>query len=155
MPVEPAAAGEPLADSGQAPAPTPQKHAFDYAIVRVVPRVEREEFVNVGVIVHCPTLEFLAARVELDRARLRALAPEMDDASADEIELYLQGIPRICAGGADGGPIGRMALSARFHWLVAPRSHVIQTGPVHTGLCSDPDAAIGRLLDAMVRRRPA
>ena len=133
------------------PAATAGKHAFDYAIVRVVPRVERDEFVNAGVIVHCPTLEFLAARVELDRARLRALAPDVDESRADEIEQYLGGIPRICSGGADAGPIGRMPLSARFHWLVAPRSHVIQTGPVHAGLCVDPLVAVERLLNAMVR----
>ncbi len=138
-------------EEATAAASGPTRHAFDYAIVRVVPRVEREEFVNAGVILHCPTLEFLGARVDLDRARLRAIAPEVDDARAGEIEEYLAGIPRICAGGPNSGPIGRMALSARFHWLVAPRSHVVQTGAVHAGLCTDPVTAMERLLETVVR----
>ena len=128
----------------------PSRHAFDYAVVRVVPRVERDEFINAGVIVYCPTLEFLGARVALDRRRLLALAPDAG-ADADEIEQYLEGIPRICAGGPDAGPIGRLSLSARFHWLVAPRSHVVQTGPVHPGLGGDPAAVLDRLFETLVR----
>ncbi|HEU5315321.1 MAG TPA: DUF3037 domain-containing protein [Chloroflexota bacterium] len=129
------------------------KHAFDYAIVRVVPRVEREEFLNVGVIVHCPTLEFLGARVELDRARLAALAPGMEPEHLEQTERYLQGIVEICEGAADGGAIARLPISQRFHWLVAPRSHVVQTGAVHAGLCDDPQDALEHLLERAVRLR--
>jgi hypothetical protein len=122
-------------------------HTYDYAVVRVVPRVEREEFVNAGVIVHCRTLRFLGARVIVDRARLAALAPGAD---LDAIERALAVIPRVCAGDADAGPVARLPQPDRFHWLVNPRSTVIQTSPVHTGLCEDPAAALERVFAAMV-----
>ena len=127
------------------------RHAFDYAVVRVVPRVEREEFLNVGVIVHCPTLEFLGARTELDLERLRLLAPGLEGDSVEQIERYLRGIVEICEGAPQAGPIGRLPISQRFHWLVAPRSHVVQTGPVHAGLCTTPDDELERLLTKVVR----
>src|SRR3712207_1254385 len=113
----------------------PAHSSFDYAIVRVVPRVEREEFINAGVILFCRTLRFLDARVELDTARLAALAPELDPAL---VQSQLDVIPLVCRGGRNAGPIGRLPQAERFHWLVAPRSALIQTSPVHSGLCLDP-----------------
>ena len=122
--------------------------SFDYAIVRVVPRVERGEFVNAGVILFCPTEGFLESLIELDRERLHALAPDADVAL---IENHLATIPRICSGGKEAGAIGELPQRARFHWLVAPRSTIIQTSPVHTGFCADGDALLERLFDKMVR----
>jgi hypothetical protein len=117
--------------------------------VRVVPQVERGEFINAGVIMVCAPRGFLKARVELDEARLRLLDPAADMASFD---AALSAIPAICAGGAGGGPIGRLPLRARFDWLVAPRSTSVQVSPVHSGRCSDLDAALERLMERMVRR---
>jgi hypothetical protein len=122
--------------------------AYDYAVVRVVPRVERGEFVNVGVILSCPDADFLAAGIELDEVRLRALAPEID---IDAVRANLAIIPRVCAGGADAGPIGALPSRQRFHWLVAPRSTMIQVSPVHTGRTSDPAATLDHLMRCMVR----
>ena len=122
--------------------------SYDYAIIRLVPRVEREEFINVGVIVSCPALEYLSARIELDEGRLRALAPDID---LDTVRENLASIPAICAG---SGPIGRLTPRERFHWLVAPRSTMIQTSSVHTGRSDDPSRLIEQLLDKMVRRSP-
>ena len=126
-------------------------HSYDYAIVRVAPRVEREEFINAGVLLSCPAQDFLEARIELDEPRLLALDPTVDLAS---VQANLASIPRICAGGADAGPIGRLSTRERFHWLVAPRSTMIQTSAVHTGRCEDPRQAIEHLLATMVRRAP-
>ena len=125
-----------------------QRHAFDYAVVRVVPRVERGEFVNAGVILFCSTAGYLQSRIELDRARLLALAPDID---AGAVESYLEIIPRICAGGGDAGSIGQLPQRARFHWLVAPRSTIIQTSPVHSGVHADLDAALNGLFEKLVR----
>jgi Protein of unknown function (DUF3037) len=122
--------------------------SFDYAIVRVVPLVEREEFINAGVILFCRTCPFLGARIELDRDRLAALAPWLD---ISEVEQQLAQILLICQGDRAGGPVAALPLAERFHWLVAPRSTVIQTSPVHTGLCADPAAELDRLVDAVVR----
>ena len=122
--------------------------SYDYAVVRVVPRVDREEFVNVGVIVSCPTLDFLDARIELDEARVLALDSTLD---LDAVRTHLASIPVICAGGADAGPIGRLSQRERFHWLVAPRSTIIQTSRVHSGRCTSPGDVIDHLLDVMVR----
>jgi hypothetical protein len=121
---------------------------YDYAIIRVVPRVEREEFVNVGVIVSCPARGFLEARIELDEQRLMALDSTLD---IESIRAHLATIPAICTGGEQAGPIGQLSQRERFHWLVAPRSTVIQTSPVHTGCCKNPTAVLERLLDTMVR----
>jgi DUF3037 family protein len=126
----------------------PANSSFDYAIVRVVPRVEREEFLNAGVILFCLERDYLAAKVELDRARARALFPDADLALLEE---HLAAVPRIAAGGEGSGPIGKLSRRERFHWLVAPRSTVIQVSPVHVGLCDDPDRALEHLLDRMVR----
>jgi hypothetical protein len=124
----------------------PTLSSFDYAVVRLTPNVEREEFINVGVILFCRTRRFLGARIELNRQRLAALAPHFDVAKAQE---HLNLILRICEGGDD--PIGRLSQAERFHWLTTPRSTVIQVSPVHTGLCSDPAVALDHLLEAMVR----
>ena len=124
----------------------PEAASFDYAIVRIVPYVEREEFVNVGVILFCRTRRFLAARVEINEARVTALAPEFDLERAKE---SLEIIPRICAG--NDSPIGQLEQAERFHWLVTPRSTSIQVSPVHTGICTDPEKALNHLMDTMVR----
>jgi Protein of unknown function (DUF3037) len=126
----------------------PDRCKYDYAVVRVVPRVEREEFVNAGVIVSCPALAFLEARIELDERRVLALDPTVD---IQAIREHLATIPVICAGGDMAGPIGRLPMRERFHWLTAARSTIIQTSPVHTGQLEDPGAAIERLLETMVR----
>lgn len=124
--------------------------SYDYAIVRVVPRVERGEFVNAGVILSCAATGYLDARIELDEAALRALDPGVQ---LDDIRAALDAIPRICAGGTGAGPFARMSVRERFHWLVAPRSSSVQTSPVHTGLCQDPAAALEHLMQRVVRRR--
>jgi Protein of unknown function (DUF3037) len=126
----------------------PDHSSYDYAIVRVVPRVEREEFVNVGVIVSCPRQEFLQARIEVDESRLKTLDPGIDMSA---IRAHLASIPAICAGGAEGGTIGRLSRRERFDWLVAPRSTIIQTSKVHTGRCTDPSTLLEHLLNTMVR----
>jgi len=122
---------------------------YDYAVIRVVPRVEREEFVNAGVIVSCPEKGFLEARIALDEARLRALDPEVDMAA---IRAHLDTIPRIAAGGPGAGPIWALAPRERFHWLVAARSTVIQVSPAHSGRCEDPAALLDHLMRTMVHR---
>ena len=126
----------------------PDHCSYDYAIVRVVPRVDREEFVNVGVIVSCPSQDFLGARIELDEKRLTALDSTID---LDAVRKHLASIPTICTGGPDAGPIGKLTSRERFHWLVAPRSTIIQTSRVHSGRCTDPSKLMEHLLDAMVR----
>ena len=121
--------------------------SFDYALIRVVPRVERGELINAGAIVSCPTQGYLAARIALDAPRLLALWPAVDVA---EVEAALALFPLIAAGDPGGGPIAALSRSERFHWLVAPRSAVIQTSPVHTGLCDDPGAALDQLIERLV-----
>ena len=123
-------------------------YTYDYAIIRVIPRVEREEFVNVGVIVSCPARGFLEARIQLDEQRLMALDATLDVATVRD---HLAAIPTICAGGKPAGPIGQLTQRERFHWLVAPRSTVIQISPVHTGYCTNPTAVLAHLLNTMVR----
>jgi len=123
---------------------------YDYAVIRVVPRVEREEFQNVGVVVSCPPRGFLEARIEFDPARLTALDPTLD---VDTIRAHLAAIPLICAGGAAAGEIGRLSQRDRFHWITAPRSAVIQFSPVHTGRCADLIAVLEHLMETMVRPR--
>jgi hypothetical protein len=122
--------------------------SYDYAVIRVVPRVDREEFINVGVIVSCPARDFLEARIELDESRLLHFDPTLD---LPAIRAHLASIPRICAGGPDSGPIGQLSPRERFHWLVAPRSTIIQTSRVHSGRCTEPGPVSERLLDRMVR----
>jgi len=117
----------------------PEQSSFDYAVLRIVPRVEREEFVNAGVIVFCPERQFLEAHIHIDESRLKALWPEIDIPLVRE---HLQAFPKICSGDPDAGPIARLSQRERFHWLVAPRSTIIQVSPVHTGLCEKPEQAI-------------
>jgi DUF3037 family protein len=127
-------------------------HEFDYAVIRVVPRVDRDEFINAGVILYCRGLDFLGARIALDTARLAALSP--DSAAGDELEAVeraLAMIPRICAGDPAAGPIAGLTQAERFHWLVAPRSTIAQTSPVHAGVCDDPARMLEHLVDKMVR----
>jgi hypothetical protein len=127
----------------------PNHFTYDYAIIRVVPKVEREEFINVGVIVSCGIRRFLDARIELDESRLLALDPTLD---IEMIREHLAVIPLICQGGAQAGAIGQLPHRERFHWLVAPRSTIIQTSKVHTGLCQDLQAVLEHLMNRMVRR---
>ena len=122
--------------------------AFQYAIVRVVPRVERGECVNAGVVLFCRPRRFLAARIELDEARLRALAPDVDVAA---VRGHLEAIERIAAGDPAAGPIAALPASERFHWLVAPSSTIIQPSPVHTGLSDDPAGELDHLVARLVR----
>ncbi len=120
---------------------------YDYAVIRVVPRVERGEFINVGIVLSCERARFLAARIALDASRLLALDPGAD---LEMVQRHLAGFSAICAGAADAGPIAQLPQRARFHWLTAPRSAIIQTSPVHLGRCGDPDAALAHLLSVMV-----
>lgn len=124
------------------------QHSFEYAVVRVVPHVERGECLNAGVVVWCRAARWLGARTELDRSRLRALAP---DADVPMIEAHLESLERIAAGGEDAGPIGRLEPRERFAWLVAPRSTAIQVSEVHEGLCEDPRQALEHLVATLVR----
>ena len=126
----------------------PDPCTYDYAIVRVVPRVERGEFVNVGAIVSSDAEGYLEARFAVDEARLLALDPGLD---LGAVRSGLAAIATLCAGGDDAGPIGRLTLRERFHWLVAPRSTMVQTSAVHTGRCDDVADTLDKLLDRMVR----
>ena len=127
----------------------PAQRTYDYAIVRVVPRVERGEFVNAGIILSCDVERILLAAIELDEKTLLALDARTD---IELVRSVLKSIPVICAGGAGAGDIGKMTARERFHWLVAPRSTIVQTSPVHTGQCADPAAALEHLMRTMVRR---
>ncbi|MGF7179945.1 DUF3037 domain-containing protein [Tunturiibacter psychrotolerans] len=119
--------------------------SFDYAVIRVVPRVEREEFINAGVVVFCLQQRFLEARIHLDDQRLLALWPEID---LDLVRNHVEAFPRICAADPTAGPISQLSQRERFHWLVSPRSTIIQVSPVHTGLCDAPE----NLMDNLARR---
>ena len=128
--------------SGPAP-----RSPFQYALLRVVPHVERGESMNAGVVVMCRPRKFLAARVALDEGRLAALAPGVDPAPIRErLDMHA----RVAAGDPEAGPIARMDLSERFHWLVAPSSTVIQPSEVHTGLCDDPAVELDHLFERLV-----
>jgi len=120
---------------------------FAYAVLRVVPRVERGECFNAGVVLFCRRRQFLQARVRLDEAKLRALSPDCD---ADEIARHLDTLARVAAGEPDAGPMARAEQSERFHWLVAPSSTVVQPSPVHTGLAEDPQVALDALFEKLV-----
>ena len=125
----------------------PDKELFEYAVIRVMPRVEREEFLNVGVILYCPSQDFLQTAFELNEGRLSAFASEL---KIPEIEEHLHAFEQICAGGEKAGPIGKLPLGERFRWLTAPRSTVVQTSPVHTGLCSDAGETLASLLRKLI-----
>ena len=125
------------------------EHTYDYAIIRVVPRVERGEQVNVGVILSVADSDFLDARIEIDDAAVRAIDPSIDlDALREQLDI----IPRVCRGGPDAGPIGALPPRGRFRWLVSPRSTIIQPSAVHTGRTTDPAACLEKLMDTLVRR---
>ena len=125
------------------------REPFQYAALRIVPRVERGEAVNAGVVLFCRPKRFLGARTQLDAALLAALAPDCDPAA---VRPLLETVERIAAGDAAGGPIAQLPPSERFHWLVAPASTIVQPGPVHTGLTGDPAAELDRLFTRMVQR---
>ena len=127
----------------------PVPSSFDYAVVRVVPRVERGEFINAGVILFCLEHRFLEARVQVDEARLRALWPAID---IELVRKHLEAIPKICAGDPSAGPIARLSQRERFHWLVSPRSTIIQVSPVHSGLCEGPKLTLGQTVEQLSRR---
>ena len=120
----------------------PVPASFDYAILRVVPRVERQEFINAGVVVHCREKKYLGARIRLDEARLKSLWPDVD---VELVKQHLDAVLRICAGDPAAGPVAQLSESERFHWLVAPRSTILQPSPVHTGVCDETDALLDRL----------
>lgn len=124
-------------------------YTYDYAIIRVVPRVDRGERINVGVILSCADLDFLDARIDLDEALLRAVDPDVD---MDAVRTNLAVIPIVCKGGPDAGPIGDLPSRGRFRWLVAPRSTIIQPSAVHTGRTSNPAACLEHLMARAVRR---
>jgi hypothetical protein len=126
----------------------PEMSSFDYAILRVVPRVEREEFINAGVIVFCRQQDFLAARVGASDARLRALWPDLD---FDLLHPHLESVVKICRGDGDAGPIAHLSKRERFHWLVAPRSTMIQVSPTHSGLCVVAEEKLNQLFEQLVQ----
>ena len=123
-------------------------HLFEYAVIRVVPRVEREEFINVGVVVYCASRGFLQTRFNLPAERLLAF-PNVPD--YDDIVERLQAFERICAGRKTGGPIGQLPVASRFRWLTATRSTIVQTSSVHPGLCADPQLTLDRLYEQLVQ----
>lgn len=122
-------------------------NSYDYALIQLVPSVERGECLNIGVILFCRTLDFLGARVHLNTTRTLALFPDLD---LPAIQQQLDSIMLISQGSPEAGPLGKMSQSERFHWLVSPRSTVIQISPVHEGVCDDPEAALEHLLKTMV-----
>jgi len=122
-------------------------NSYDYALIRLVPSVERGECLNIGVILFCRTLAYLGVRIYLDKARSLALSPDIDLAAVQE---QLDDIVRICEGGPQAGYLGKMSQSERFHWLVSPRSTIIQISPTHEGVCENPEAALNHLLKTMV-----
>jgi hypothetical protein len=128
--------------------PEPRRDIYQYAVVRVVPRVERGEQLNVGVILLCRPQRYLGARIDLDEARLRAFAPGLDPGS---VRPHLDAIARIAAGDPSAGPIARLDTAERFHWLVSPASTIIQPSEVHTGLCDDPSRELDDLVEKLVR----
>lgn len=124
-----------------------ERHLFEYAVLRVIPRVEREEFINVGVIVYCPSQQFLRTTFALNRNRLTALCPKID---IEEINDRLMAFKSICEGDAGSGIIGQLPIASRFRWLTANRSTIVQTSPVHPGLCEDASVMLDRLFSQLV-----
>ena len=119
-----------------------ENHLFEYAVIRVVPRVEREEFLNAGVILFCKKQKYLNTKITLNTERLRAFSPDID---INEVEEHLRAFERICSGGPGSGPIGQLDVASRFRWLTATRSTVVQTSKVHPGFCNDLQAALQKL----------
>lgn len=125
----------------------PENLLFEYAVIRIVPHVEREEFINVGVVLYCSAKKFLNTRVRLNESRVGSFCEALD---IDEIRAYIDSFEKICAGGPDSGPIGKLPVAERFRWLTASRSTVLQTSAVHPGLCTDPSEMLDRLFEQMV-----
>ena len=126
-----------------------EPHLFEYAVIRVVPHVEREEFINVGVILYCSSERFLSCVTEVDEQRLKVLCDKID---FTELKKNIQSFERICAGGKDAGPIGKLSMPERFRWLTAARSTIVQTSKVHPGLCNDASEMLNRLFAQLVAR---
>ena len=139
----------PAGRAGRRPRGERRVHPYEWAVIRVVPRVERCEFVNAGVLVHCRALDFLRAAVDLDEARALALDPSLD---LPAVHRHLVALQEVVDGSPTAGPSATRPIAERFRWLTAPRSTVVQPSPVHTGLTTDPAAELTRLLDTMVRR---
>lgn len=128
-----------------------ETHLFEYAVIRVVPHVEREEFLNVGIVLYCGPQKFLGTKFVLDKDRLRALCDKTD---FDELKEHITSFERICAGGKDSGTIGKLPIAERFRWLTATRSTVLQTSKVHPGLCDDAKEKLNTLFDQLVLIKP-
>jgi hypothetical protein len=124
-----------------------ENYLFEYAVIRVVPHVEREEFVNAGVILFCSRKKFLKTRILLKEEKVKVLCEKID---LQELQEHISSFERICKGGSDSGPIGKLSLAERFRWLTATRSTVLQTSKVHPGLCTDPDEMLQRLFNQLV-----
>jgi hypothetical protein len=124
-----------------------EKQLFEYAVIRIVPRVDREEFLNVGVVLYCSRLKFLELIYTLNKPRLLAFAPSLD---VEELSAHLTAFADVVRGGAGGGPIGQLDLAGRFRWLTAQRSTILQTSKVHPGFCAEPAEALKRLHDTLV-----
>ena len=124
-----------------------ENNLFEYAVIRVVPQVEREEFLNVGVILYCPKLKFLQCLCEVDEERLCSFSSRVD---IDDLKNHLHSFAEICRGSKDGGPIAQLDLPSRFRWLTATRSTVVQTSKVHPGLCIDPAETLEKLYAQLV-----
>jgi hypothetical protein len=127
----------------------PENYLFEYAVIRVVPHVEREEFLNVGILLYCAGQKFLKALYELDETRLRILCDKLD---FNEVKEHVSSFDKICRGGKDAGPIGKLSMPERFRWLTAERSTMLQTSKVHPGLCTDADEMLERLFAQLVRK---
>lgn len=119
-----------------------EKHLYEYAVLRVMPRVEREEFMNVGVVVYCAKQKFLKVLYQLDASRLQLLCPQLD---LEELQAYLQAFERICAAAPGSGTIGKLTIAERFRWLTATRSTILQTSRVHPGFCNNAMETLERL----------
>lgn len=125
-----------------------EQHLYEYAVMRIVPRVEREEFINIGVVLYCARKKFLQSIVSLDATRLKAFAPGMD---AQEITAYIHSFQHVCRGDKEGGTIATLPLAERFRWLTAVRSTVLQTSRIHPGLCCNPEEALSKLFHKLVQ----
>lgn len=127
----------------------PENYLFEYAVIRVVPHVEREEFLNVGIILYCSGQKFLKALYELDETRLRVFCDKLD---LNELKEHVSSFDKICRGGKDAGPIGKLSMPERFRWLTAERSTMLQSSKVHPGLCTDADEMLERLFTQLVKK---
>lgn len=128
---------------------------YEYVVIRVVPRVDRGECINAGVVLICRPRRFLQAKVALDRQRLRTLYPALTESVSAEIEAQLHSLPMVARGDPEGGPLARLPMGERWHLLSAPASTILQPSPVHTGLCLDPDRELDELFAALVEITPA